>query len=282
MSTNDTTVVYTNGCPTTSVNPGRRSVGYESEMVERSLPSNYDIIKRQSSSNDTSNEVSGSGFDTASAAEENSFSPSISNDSPYDGLPSFDDNIAVALNSSTQGNNGTSSGSGNDEETFIALYDISKTIQLVALDSGALSLTSYGSQYEGASFGAIGSEVVVDTQSRLFVYFPDAVAKKGVSRLHVVDRNEVPEGSEIIVLVELATNAGNIYTPVDTNGNSFFLAWCNIDYGSGSVPKVFLVNDYDTGLNTLEDPDLVYTIIGGVVVGDCHELDLTSDLTPDV
>jgi hypothetical protein len=210
---------------------------------------------------------------------------SISNDSPYFGLPSFDENLAAAL-SGSQGTNGSSgtntSFTTTDGETFIVLYDTSKTVQLVALDSGALTLGAYGAQDAGASFGAIGSDVVIDAQDRYFVYFPDAVSKTGVSRLHLVGANAVPQGSEIVVLVEFPTSAGNIYAPVDTNGDAYLLAWCNIDFGTGPTSKIFLVKDYATGLTALSNPDLLYTIIGGVVVGECSALDLTSDLAPDV
>jgi hypothetical protein len=243
-------------------------------------------MKRQSSSNSTSDPTSGSGFDAGSAAQENSFMTSISNDSPYFGLPTFDENLAVALSSGSQGTNGSSgtntSSSTTDGEIFIVLYDTSKTVQLVALDSGALTLGTYGAQDAGASFGAIGSDIVIDAQDRFFVYFPDAVSKTGVSRLHLVGVNSVPQGSEIVVLVEFSTGTGNIYAPVDTKGNAYLLAWCNIDFGTGPTSKIFLVEDYDTGLTTLSNPDLLYTIIGGVVVGECSALDLTSDLTPDV
>jgi hypothetical protein len=264
---------------------GRRDVTYSQHKVKRIAPPKP-LMKRQSSSNSTPNTASGSGFDAESAAQENSFTPSISNDSPYYGLPSFSENIAVALSSSGQGANSSSSTNTSytttDGEIFVVLYDTSKSVQLVALDSGALTLGSYGAQDAGASFGAIGSDIIIDTQDRYFVYFPDAVSKIGVSRLHLVGANSVPQGSEIIVLVEFPTSAGNIYAPVDTNGNAYLLAWCNIDFGNGPTPKIFLVEDYDTGLTTLTDTDLVYTIIGGVVVGECYALDLTSDLTPDV
>jgi hypothetical protein len=277
------TDVYLNGCPTTSL-PGRRDLSHLQPKVKRMTTSDRIMMKRQSSSN----EVSGSGFDAGSAAKEKSFTPSISNDSPYYGLPSFSENIAVALTSSVQGENSTSGTNVSstyttiDGETFLVLYDTSKSVQLVALDSGALTLSSFGAQNAGALFGAIGSDIVVDSEARYFVYFPDAVTKKGVSSLHMVGPNSVPKGSEIIVLVEFPTSVGNIYAPVDTKGNPYLLAWCNIDFGSGPTPKVFLVEDYSTGLKTLTDPDLVYTIIGGVVVGDCHAVDLTSDLAPDV
>jgi hypothetical protein len=272
------TDVYANGCPTT-IQPGRRDLTYSPQKVKRKALYQPFMMKRQSSSNDTTTEADGSGFDAGSAAAEGSYVPTISDDSPYFGLPPFDENVAVAEAAGANGTSGNGTSTGSDTEIFITLYDSAKHIELVALDSGALTLGPYGG---GTSFGALGPDIAIDIQGRYFVYSPDEIAKKGVSRLHVAGPKSIPKDSQIIVLVEVPTDGGNIYIAGDTSGNIFFLARCNIDFGNGPMPKVFLVKDYATGLSALADPSLLYTVIGGVVMGDCQALSLTSDIAPDV
>jgi hypothetical protein len=270
-----TTFVYTNDCPTENnpSPPGKRSLQYDSAIIKRH---SKDI---------TSNgeDVTGSGFDSSAASHESQFQPHISQTgSNYFGLPSFEENIAAALLSTAPDTNGTQPGSTYStigDENFIALFDPSRKVQLAALESGALTLVQYGS---GSMFGAEGAEVITDSAQRFFVYFPDAVAHKGVSRIHLVPATAIPQGSEILALVEVPTSVGNIYAPFDTKGNGYLLAYCSVDYGKGPTPKVFLVKTYEQGLSMLKKPALIYTIVGGIVVGECAPLALTSDIVPDI
>jgi hypothetical protein len=264
------TAVYTDSCriPT----PGKRSLSSSAGSQKRHTKN----PTGQSQSN--GEDVTGSGFDSYAASHEGQFKSHIDTSSVYFGLPPFEENIAVALASSTS-SEGTNSTQPTTPDGFTTLFDTSKKIQLAALDSGVLTLAAYGS---GSLFGVEEDVVVTDSGRRYFVYFPDAIASKGVSRIHLVTANSVPQGSEILGLVEVPTSVGNVYAAFSTKqkGQGYFLlAWCNVDYGSGPSPKVFLVNDYGQALTTLANPDLVYTIIGGVVIGQCAPLELTSDVS---
>ena len=64
-----------------------------------------------------------------------------------------------------------------------------------------------------------------------------------------------------------------VFVAVDTLGNYFWLYACAIE---GQQNKVFLVNDPSNGQGILQNPDLMFTVTGGVV-NDCAPLALTAD-----
>ena len=63
---------------------------------------------------------------------------------------------------------------------------------------------------------------------------------------------------------------------VDTLGNYFWLYVCAIE---NQQNKVFLVNDPTNGAGILQDPDLRFTVTGGLV-NDCAVLALTPNGVP--
>jgi hypothetical protein len=61
---------------------------------------------------------------------------------------------------------------------------------------------------------------------------------------------------------------------VDSDGHNFYPILCDIE---GQSSKIFLASDFDKGPQTLMDPNLMYSITGGVVES-CAPLDFTSQL----
>ena len=55
-----------------------------------------------------------------------------------------------------------------------------------------------------------------------------------------------------------------IFLPVDSSGNIYYTVVCNLD---SLDSKIFLVTDYDGGIDTLMRTDLQSVITGGVVTG---------------
>jgi hypothetical protein len=177
----------------------------------------------------------------------------------------------------TSNGTGTSSPDGG----LLRLYDTSYSVELTSLSTGALTLEPFGAS--DPSFVSVGAEIGGDVSNRFFVFSPSTMGREGVSRIHLVSSTTVPRESRLLILVLVPTSSGNIYVPVDTSGNPYYLAWCTVDYGTIQVNKVFLVSNYGASLSKLaSDPNLVYTIIGGNVVGSCNPLALTSDAVPDV
>jgi hypothetical protein len=256
------------------------------------------IIHKRQSDNSTSGSdnsdtlpASGGGFDAAAAAAEDAWVVTTTTDTDYAGLPSFEEVMAATYNSTggvtigsgtgndTTVNNGTNTSSSDGG--LLRLYDTSYSVEMAALSSGALILEGFGAA--DPSFAAVGAEVGADLNGRLLVFSPYTMGKEGVSRIHLVSPATVPRESRLLILVLVPTSSGNIYVPVDTAGNAYYLAWCTIDYGSSQVNKVFLVSNYGAALTKLAtDQNLVYTVLGGKVVGSCNPLALTSDATPDV
>ncbi len=54
----------------------------------------------------------------------------------------------------------------------------------------------------------------------------------------------------------------SILIPIDTSENPYYMVVCNID---DQASKIFLVNDYDSGINTLLQENMQYVITGGTV-----------------
>lgn len=101
----------------------------------------------------------------------------------------------------------------------------------------------------------------------------------GVSRLRLSTTADAPIGSQLLTLVPVASSVGTIYTAVDTLGNPFLFAWCNVE-NSADWPgaKVFLMAD-STGTATLQS-DGVRWIVTGEEIALCAPLILTSGETP--
>ena len=87
-----------------------------------------------------------------------------------------------------------------------------------------------------------------------------------VSRIRLANETTTPLTSNLIALVPINYNdnnqTSNAYVSIDTLGNVFYLATCNIQ---DQPSKVFLVADPEQGVEKLLDPDLRYTVTSGVV-----------------
>ncbi len=58
-----------------------------------------------------------------------------------------------------------------------------------------------------------------------------------------------------------ATSTPGIFVPTDATFNPYYTVLCNLD---GLTSKIFLVNDTTAGIQTLMQPEMQYTITGGV------------------
>lgn len=118
--------------------------------------------------------------------------------------------------------------------------------------------------------------VVVDALSRIPVLFPDELAKTGVSRLRVVDAENVPIGSDEVVFVPAKTvmddgASHSLYYPMNPSGTTFYPVVCS--YSDGHYSELFLTQDIDAGIAMLKSADVKFSITGGAV-SDCWYMGL--------
>ncbi|KAL7947036.1 hypothetical protein V8C42DRAFT_364270 [Trichoderma barbatum] len=101
-----------------------------------------------------------------------------------------------------------------------------------------------------------------DSAGRILYYFPSTIAAVGVSRLRLGTWDAIPIGAEMIILFPTVTSTGvTVLVAMDSTQNLFYPFVCDIE---GQLNKIFLVSDPATGASKLMDPDLEYTVIGGV------------------
>jgi hypothetical protein len=93
----------------------------------------------------------------------------------------------------------------------------------------------------------------------------------GASRIRVAEWGSIPLTANLISLVPFDDGQGDeILVALDTEGNYYWLWVCEVvGYGN----KVFLTQDPVYGGDVLQDPDLMFTVTGGVV-DDCAGLAL--------
>lgn len=119
--------------------------------------------------------------------------------------------------------------------------------------------------------------VVGDSASRILYYFPSTISAVGASRLRLATWDAIPIGAEMIMLFPTVTNVGTtVLVAMDSTQNVFFPFVCSIE---GQLNKIFLVSDAPTGASTLMDPDLTYTVIGGVAQS-CVSLAMVAEHLP--
>ncbi|KAL8993315.1 MAG: hypothetical protein Q9169_006437 [Polycauliona sp. 2 TL-2023] len=194
--------------------------------------------------------------------------------------PSFQDFSAAALanaQAQTETINATDFTNSTDS-TFITIPDMDNEYALLANDdTGNLEIALVG---EGSRFIA-ESGLVIGDSSRYFHFYPDVMAKYGVSRIRLSNESEIPLTTNFISLTPVNYNDNNetknVYAAVDTLANYYFLATCNIQ---GQASKVFLVADEDEALEKLRDEQLRFTVTGGVV-DVCYFISFTQPPSPD-
>lgn len=122
----------------------------------------------------------------------------------------------------------------------------------------------------------VGNVVLADGFARVFVYYPDEMTKTGVSRIRVVDVENIPTGAEEILWVpdDSTDSDGStipVYYPVDTQDNTYYPAMCH--YTTNVPNKMFLMKDPSAGLSILKDANIKYSITGGDI-DSCYYLPL--------
>ncbi|PKK50492.1 hypothetical protein CI102_5673 [Trichoderma harzianum] len=101
-----------------------------------------------------------------------------------------------------------------------------------------------------------------DSAGRILYYFPSTISVVGASRLRLGTWDAIPIGAEMIMLFPTVTSTGvTVLVAMDSTQNLFYPFVCDIE---GQLNKIFLVSDATTGVSKLMDPELTYTVIGGV------------------
>ncbi|KAL8833697.1 MAG: hypothetical protein Q9176_007853 [Flavoplaca citrina] len=164
------------------------------------------------------------------------------------------------------------------DSTFITIPDLDNEYALLANDeTGNLEIAVTG---EGSRFIA-ESGLVIGDSSRYFHFYPEVMAKYGVSRIRLSNESGIPLTTNFISLTPVNYNDNNetknVYAAVDTLANYYFLAICNIQ---GQASKIFLVANENEALETLRDEQLRYTVTGGVV-DVCYFISWTQPPSPD-
>ncbi|KAH0160336.1 hypothetical protein KCU67_g6775, partial [Aureobasidium melanogenum] len=197
-------------------------------------------------------------------------------------FPTFED----IMKSATVGVAGAVPTAGSGEPftgwTTLSNLDTRQKSSLAAAEDGNFYMVgSTGGTSPGTQFYSENSIAFKDESERMFHYYPDTMSAYGVSRLRASQVLDTPLGAQLITLVPVSTPEGVVaYVAADTDGHNYLLAWCTAPRWQGS--KVFLVSDYEKGLQTLLSGDVQWIVTGNNVT-ECDPLVLTSQaggLTP--
>ncbi|KAG9511916.1 hypothetical protein KCV07_g9837, partial [Aureobasidium melanogenum] len=197
-------------------------------------------------------------------------------------FPTFED----IMKSATVGVAGAVPTAGSGEPftgwTTLSNLDTRQKSSLAAAEDGNFYMVgSTGGTSPGTQFYSENSIAFKDESERMFHYYPDTMSAYGVSRLRASQVLDTPLGAQLITLVPVSTPEGVVaYVAADTDGHNYLLAWCTAPRWQGS--KVFLVSDYEKGLQTLLSGDVQWIVTGNNVT-ECDSLVLTSQaggLTP--
>ncbi|OAG36510.1 hypothetical protein AYO21_09317 [Fonsecaea monophora] len=168
---------------------------------------------------------------------------------------------------------------------YTIISDIGLQYNLAADDDGNLRIQDINSETYGSALFQVFDEVIVgDSQGRTLFYYSPEMTNYGVSRLRLGDSEHIPISSEIVglvpFLVDDGTNDGaldSVFVAMDTQGNEYWTVLCN--YADGSTPsKVFVVQDFDAGLDILKQGTLEQSVTGGAI-SECVDLPLTNGLS---
>lgn len=189
-------------------------------------------------------------------------------------FPSFEDVMASA----TVGVVGASptAGSGLPFTGWSTLTNFDprqKSRLAVAEDGNFYMISNTGGNSPGTQFLSEDSIAYKDEAERMFHYYPNTMSVYGVSRLRAAQALDTPLGAQLVTLVPVTVPEGVAYVAADTDGHNFLLAWCTAPRWQGS--KVFLVSDYEKGLQTLLSGEVQWIVTGNNVT-ECDPLVLTS------
>ncbi|TIA78266.1 hypothetical protein D6C76_04152 [Aureobasidium pullulans] len=197
-------------------------------------------------------------------------------------FPAFED----IMKSATVGVAGAAPTGGSGEPftgwTTLSNLDTRQASSLAAAEDGNFYMVgNTGSASPGTKFYSEDSIAFKDESERMFHYYPNTMSTYGVSRLRAAQVLDTPLGAQLVTLVPVSTPDGvTAYVAADTDGHNYLLAWCTAPRWQGS--KVFLVSDYEKGLETLLSGDVQWIVTGNNVT-ECDPLVLTSKaggLTP--
>lgn len=158
----------------------------------------------------------------------------------------------------------------NEGVSYITILDTTSSYALTADADGNFYVDSLATVSSSVSlFVSYGSVVATDDSDRLFHFYDDTMAKYGVSRLRLSTEDLIPKTAQIASFVALdtdgAADTSSVLVVADLKGIFYYTVLCTIDM---AYSKVFLVNDIDKGVKTLQRTDLQFTVTGGVV-NDC-------------
>ena len=96
-------------------------------------------------------------------------------------------------------------------------------------------------------------------------YYPDLMKKYQVSRFRMSNKTTISKDADFISLAHVdydnSSQTPDIYAAIDLAGNTFLTIFCEIQ---GDLSKRFLATDAESGIKTLMDPKLKYTVTGGI------------------
>lgn len=101
-----------------------------------------------------------------------------------------------------------------------------------------------------------------DKQQRVLHYYPETLAKLGVSRLRLATWQNLPKGSHVITMATVPTGNGTerMLMGVDPQGNYAWIYCCAIE---NEPNKMFLASNWTTGGDTLQSPEMQSIVTGG-------------------
>ncbi|THW98728.1 hypothetical protein D6D13_10515 [Aureobasidium pullulans] len=197
-------------------------------------------------------------------------------------FPAFED----IMKSATVGVAGAAPTGGSGEPftgwTTFSNLDTRQASSLAAAEDGNFYMVgNTGGASPGTQFYSEDSIASKDESERMFHYYPNTMSAYGVSRLRAAQVLDTPLGAQLVTLVPVSTPDGvTAYVAAGTDGHNSLLAWCTAPRWQGS--KVFLVSDYEKGLETLLSGDVQWIVTGNNVT-ECDPLVLISKaggLTP--
>lgn len=183
---------------------------------------------------------------------------------------------------------------GYDFTTVVLPYTNGSYVLSACSDNNVYIQAANSSDSELGSFTQCNTlwqrfdDIVLSTPNGgILHYYNNTMAKVGVSRLRTGDQEQLPNTSIYVSLVPVDTSdedsddstSSSQLVAMDPATNIFFPAICTYnatDNGtttSTQSPKIFLVRDALKGLETLMNPDIMYSITGGPVK-ECYLLPL--------
>ena len=158
--------------------------------------------------------------------------------------------------------NGSQTAYSPDTE-FVHIADLNGKEELVADPDGNIYYTTPGN---GTFFATVSGIVEGDGAGRFFHYYADTMKAYNVSRLRLSDEEHIPRTSDFVAFAPVNYDSNSktkdVYMAADTIGGIFFPVTCDIQ---DQPSKAFLVSDIAAGVKKLQDPELRYTVTGGVV-----------------